>query len=141
MIQSFTRVAAACSLVLLCGSAETGDKLAIKAGKVITMTGETIENGVIVIEGGRITAVGSEEVKIPWDAEVLDHPELTAFPGFVQAHATQGMDRGNETIDVAPFLNIRDSVDPVSYFFEDCLRWGVTTINVQHAERCVIEKS
>ena len=40
------------------------------------------------------------------------------MPGFVQAHATGGMDRANETIDVAPFLRISDSIDPVSFFFE-----------------------
>jgi len=120
-------------------SATLGDKYAIKAGKVITLTGDAIPDGVIVIEGGRITAVGSaDEVKIPWDAEVLDVPNLVAFPGFVEAHTSSGMDRSNETIDTAPFLNIRDSIDPVGFYFEEALRWGITTINVQHGNQCVI---
>ena len=34
--------------------------------------------------------------------------------------------------DVAPFLDVRDSIDPISTYFEDSLRWGVLTINVQH---------
>ncbi|MCP3919941.1 MAG: amidohydrolase family protein [bacterium] len=131
--------AALCSLTFLAATAEAGDKYAVKAGTIVTMNGESIENGVIVMEGGRITAVGSEaDVKIPWDAEVLDVPDLVAMPGFVQAHATGGMDRSNETIDVAPFLQISDSIDPVAFFFEECIRWGVTTINVQHSTNCVI---
>ncbi len=105
--------------------ATVGDKYAVKAGTVITMAGDPIQDGVIVIEGGRITAVGTaDEVKIPWDAEVLDVPDKVAFPGFVEAHSSKGMDRPNETIDTAPFLNIRDSIDPVGFYFEDSLRWG-----------------
>ena len=121
------------------GVAGADDKYAVKAGKVITMAGDAIENGVIVIEGGRITAIGTADaVKIPWDAAVLDAPELTAAPGFVEALTNSGMDRANETVEVAPFLNIRDSIDPVSFFFEDSLRSGVTTINVQQGASCVI---
>ena len=112
-------------------------RLAIRAGKVITRAGETIENGTIVIENGQITAIGAE-VEIPWDVEVLDASHLTAFPGFVEAHGNRGMDRANENIDVAPFLDIRDSIDPVNFYFEDSLRWGVTTINVQQGNNCVI---
>ena len=114
-------------------------KYAVKAGSVHTMTGEAIENGVIVMEGGRVTAVGGvEDVQIPWDAVVLDVPELVAMPGWVEAHTYRGMDRPNETIDVAPFLDIRDSLDPVAFFFEDCLRSGITTINVQQGNSTVI---
>jgi imidazolonepropionase-like amidohydrolase len=119
--------------------ARADDKYAIKAGTVITMTGEPITDGVIVIEGGRITAVGpASEVKIPWDAAVLDAPELTAAPGFVEAYTSSGMDRANENIEVAAFLNIRDSIDPVAFYFEDSLRAGVTTLNVQQGSQCVI---
>ena len=115
------------------------DKVAVKAGMVHTLTGDPIENGVVVIEGGRITAVGApDQVQIPWDAVVLDLPDLVAAPGWVEAHTASGMDRANETIDVAPFLNIRDSIDPVSFYFEDCLRSGITTVNVQQGEQTVI---
>ncbi len=116
---------------------QTDGKVVIKAGRVITQAGEVLENGVIVIEGGRITAVGTD-VEGPWDAEVIDKPDLTAFPGFVDAHTSRGMDRPNESVDVTPFLDIADSIDPVNFFFEDCLRQGITTINVQHGRDCVI---
>jgi len=133
------RMAAALALAALAPLASAGDKYVVKAGTVITLAGEPIKDGVIVVEGGKITAVGkADEVKVPWDAEVLDKPELTAFPGFVEAHTSSGMDRANENIDVAPFLNIRDSIDPVGFYFEDSLRWGVLTMNVQQGAACVI---
>ncbi|HJO25875.1 MAG TPA: amidohydrolase family protein [Planctomycetota bacterium] len=131
-------IQSALTLTLLAAPLLAGDgRLAIRAGKIITQAGENIENGTIVIENGRITAVGAE-VEVPWDVEVLDATHLTAFPGFVEAHGNRGMDRPNENIDVAPFLNIRDSIDPVNFYFEDSLRWGVTTINVQQGNSCVI---
>lgn len=120
-------------------AAPQSGKVAIKAGKVHTTPGEpAIENGVVVIEDGRITAVGDSETKIPWDAEVIEMPSGVAFPGFVEAHSFRGTDRPNENIDVVPFLTIADSIDPVNFYFEDSLRWGVTTINVQQGNNTVI---
>lgn len=104
--------------------------IAIKVGRIITQAGPDIQNGVIVIRGGKIESVGPD-TKASWDVEVLDHSELVAFPGYVEAHTTRGMDRANENIDVAPFLDVRDSIDPISFFFEDCLRSGILTMNIQ----------
>ncbi len=118
--------------------AQAGDgNIVIKAGKVITNAGETIENGTIVIQGGRITAVG-KDIEYPWNAQVKEFPTSVAFPGFVEAHTTRGVDRPNENIDVAAFLNVKDSIDPVNFFFEDALRAGITTLNVQQGPDCVI---
>jgi imidazolonepropionase-like amidohydrolase len=114
-----------------------GGKIAIKAGRIITMAGPDIVNGVITIEDGRIQAVGAD-AKAAWDADVLDHPELVAFPGWVEAHTARGMDRPNENIPVAPFLDVRDSIDPISFYFEDSLRAGILTLNVQQGNACVI---
>ena len=133
--RSLVAAAAACLLA----SAGSAQKLVIEAGRIITQAGPDIVDGVIVVDGGRITALGpASEVEKPWDATVVGGPEVVAFPGFVEAHSSSGMDRANENLDVAPFLDIRDSIDPVAYYFEDCLRWGITTVNVQHGPQCVI---
>ncbi len=136
----FARRAIARALVLaapLAASAWAGEKTAIKVGRIITQNGADILNGVIVIEGGKIQAIGTD-VKVPWDAEVIDHPELVAFPGFIEAHTIRGMDRPNENVEVVPFLDVRDSIDPVNAYFEDSLRQGVTTINVQQGQATVV---
>ena len=36
---------------------------------------------------------------------------------------------------MAPFLDVRDSIDPISFFFEDCLRSGILTMNIQQVRR------
>jgi imidazolonepropionase-like amidohydrolase len=120
----------AVALGLAAAPAIAGGRIAIKVGRIVTQAGPDIVDGLIVIEDGRIKSVGAD-TKAPWDAEVLDHPELVAFPGYVEAHSTRGMDRPNENVDVAPFLDVRDSIDPISFYFEDSLRAGVLAINVQ----------
>jgi imidazolonepropionase-like amidohydrolase len=132
------RAVALAGFLLALAPLAAGQKLAIKTAKVIPGPGlAEIDKGVIVIEGGRITQIAAD-AKIPWDATVIDAPKLIAFPGFVEAHSWRGMDRPNENLDVAPFLSVRDSIDPVNFYFEDSLRWGVTTINVQQGNNCVI---
>lgn len=137
MIRAFSRLA---SLAALCiAPAIAGDSIAIKAGTVLTMTGAPIQDGIVLIADGRVVAVGSaDEVEIPWDAVLLDMPDMVAAPGFVEAHTSRGMDRANESLDVAPFLDVNDSVDPVNFYFEECLRSGITTVNVQQGNDTVI---
>lgn len=120
-------------------SAAPADKLVIEAGRIITQAGDDIADGVIVIENGRITAIGpAADVERPWDATVVGGPDFVVAPGFVEALSSNGMDRANENLDVTPFLDVRDSIDPVSFYFEDCKRWGITTINVQQGTQTVV---
>jgi imidazolonepropionase-like amidohydrolase len=63
--------------------------LALVGGKVVTMRGdEVLEDGVVVVEGNRITAVGRRnEVAIPSDAQVFDVSGTTVLPGLIDVHA------------------------------------------------------
>lgn len=59
---------------------------AIKAGRLIDPeTGTATNNQVILVEGEKITAVGSN-VSIPAGATVIDLSKLTVLPGLVDAH-------------------------------------------------------
>jgi imidazolonepropionase-like amidohydrolase len=104
-------------------------KIAIKAGKIITITKADIQNGIILIEDGTIKAVGSE-IEIPWDAFVIEAEDRIVMPGFVLAHTSSGLDRENENVPEVPFLSTFDSIDPLSPYFEDSLRDGVVAMLV-----------
>lgn len=128
-----------CASLLAAPADAQSDKLVIEAGHIILHDAEDIEDGVIVVENGRIAAIGAaDEVERPWDAVVVGGPDYTAAPGFVEALSWSGMDRSNENLDVVPFLNVRDSIDPVHFYFEDAKRWGITTINVQQGTNTVV---
>jgi imidazolonepropionase-like amidohydrolase len=104
-------------------------KLAIQAGKIITISGADIKNGVILVEDGIIKAVGTD-VEIPWDTFVIEAKDKVIMPGFVLAHTSSGLDMENENVPEVPFLSTFDSIDPISPYFEDSLRDGVVAMLV-----------
>jgi len=53
--------------------------LALRGGTVLTITGDTIENGIVVIQKGRITAVG-RALAIPPNLKVIDAAGNTSCP-------------------------------------------------------------
>lgn len=110
--------------------------LAIKGGKVITMTSKgTIDNAVVLIEGDSIQEIGSE-ITIPAGCEVVDAGGLYILPGFIDAHTHIGLeeeiyqvegDDVNETSDpITPQLRALDGINFLDLAFKDALRGGVT---------------
>jgi imidazolonepropionase-like amidohydrolase len=94
------------------------DLLAVKAGRIITVSGEEIVDGVILIRDGKIEAVG-KGLEVPWDAKVLDVGKQVVVPGFVETHSSRGVDRANENVpSVAVREHAFDSVNPLDPYFE-----------------------
>lgn len=113
--------------------------VAVRGGRVITVEGGEIDDGVVLVRDGRIAAVGSRAaVQLPYDATVIDATGKTVFPGFVLAHTSAGMDRANEALPVTPFLDVGDAMDPGSLAFEDALRDGITTLHVLQGDDTLI---
>src|SRR6476469_8877334 len=63
---------------------------AIVGARIVTVSGAAIENGTVVIQNGKIAAVGAN-VTIPAGAEKIDGKGLTVFPGMIDADTTLGM--------------------------------------------------
>lgn len=59
--------------------------IAIKGGKLLTVTHGIIENGTILIEDGKIKAVG-QNVQIPQGAEVINAEGKWVTPGLIDVH-------------------------------------------------------
>jgi imidazolonepropionase-like amidohydrolase len=135
-----TAMCSACALLFVPFSATTaqaqsGDTIAIKAGKIITISGPVIENGVVLVRGGKIAAVG-KNLEIQSGAKVLE--TAVVMPGLVEAHSSRGMDSPNENVPVVPFVTTADGIDPLHFSFEDALREGITTIHVIEGNATVI---
>jgi imidazolonepropionase-like amidohydrolase len=107
------------------------DQVAVKAGKILTITGPVIENGVVLIQNGRIQKIGkATDVEIPWTAKVVDGSDKVVMPTWVVAHSQGGQRGFNENMQNVPWLSVVDAIDPGSVYFEDCLRNGVGTVHV-----------
>ena len=108
----------------------------IKNGLVKTMAGEDIENGQVLLDGGKIAAVG-KEVSAPVDAQVIDAAGCIVAPGFVEGHCHIGLDEEaigfegddyNEMTDpVTPQMRGIDGLNPMDEAFFDAYSHGVTT--------------
>jgi len=80
-------------LAMLSTPAFTQDKpIALKGGKILTVTHGAIENGTIVMQGGKITAVGAaSSVNVPSDAQVIDATGMTIYPGLIDSETRLGL--------------------------------------------------
>jgi imidazolonepropionase-like amidohydrolase len=69
----------------------SNETIALKGGKLLTITHGVIENGVIVMQNGRITAVGGAGTSIPSGARVIDVTGMTVYPGLIDSETRLGL--------------------------------------------------
>ncbi len=63
---------------------------AIVGARIVTVSGAVIENGTVVIQNGKIAAVGAN-VSIPSGTERIDGKGLSVFPGMIDAGTNLGL--------------------------------------------------
>ncbi len=101
--------------------------LAIVGGDIQTVTRGVIRRGTILIQGGKILAVG-QQVEIPEDAEVIDAKGMVITPGFVSL----GMSRiGLGSSANSTQNKVADALDPYDQYMKFCLGVGITSGAVQ----------
>ncbi|MCV2348334.1 amidohydrolase family protein [Paucibacter sp. Y2R2-4] len=95
-----------------------GGAIAISGARIVTMKGdEVIPDGVIVVEGNRIAAIGAKGlVQVPAGARMLDASGKTIIPGLIDAHWHGGMGE-TEIIPQQSWVNYAS------------LAFGVTTLH------------
>ncbi len=109
----------------------------IKNGLLKPMDAPDIEQGQILLEGGRIKAIGRHIPEGEAAERVIDAAGRLVLPGFVEAHAHIGLDNEasgwpgldyNDIVDpVTPEMRAIDSIYPQDESFASALRAGVTT--------------
>ena len=111
--------------------------LVIKGGKVVTVTGETINGGVVAVDKGKIVFVG-KEYDAPSDAKVINARGKWVTPGLIDAHTHLSdfndlMDMhsqydGNEVSDpITPQVRAVDALYPFENGIKLARKAGFTT--------------
>ncbi|GAA3652162.1 amidohydrolase [Lentzea roselyniae] len=110
--------------------------IAITGGYVVPVDGEPVEGGTVLIQDGKIVAVGAD-VDIPDGVEVADADGAWVLPGFVEAHGHigvheeaegwAGQDTNEMTHPVGARMRALDAINPADLGFADALSGGVTT--------------
>lgn len=111
----------------------------IIGGKILTMAGREIEEGIIRLENGKITEVGSREeigINPKEDEKVLVVKNSLIMPGIIEAHCHMGIteekkgmegDDCNETVNpLTPYLRAIDAINPMDAAFGEAVKAGIT---------------
>src|SRR5712691_10366967 len=105
--------------VVLPGSANSQQAIVLKGGKLLTVSHGTIENGVLVIENGKITAVGSaEEVILPANARVQDVNGMTVYPGLIDSESYLGLTEISAEQMTNDLIELSDEIMPHMHVYD-----------------------
>jgi imidazolonepropionase-like amidohydrolase len=97
----------------VCIVAAQDKPVALKGGKLLTITHGVIENGVVVMQGGKITAVGSaSSVSVPADAQVIDVTGMTVYPGLIDSETNLGLTEISAEAMTNDLVEMSDEIMP-----------------------------
>jgi imidazolonepropionase-like amidohydrolase len=121
-------IAAALSPAQAAHSAPLAEVFAVRAKVLDLGDGRRVENGVLVVDGGKVRAAGAG-VQIPSDVAVIDHDGYVTA-GMVACHSYDGLsgENADPTRAVMPEARIIDAFDPSAADFARALAAGITTI-------------
>ncbi|MHC5111027.1 MAG: amidohydrolase family protein [Planctomycetota bacterium] len=136
------RLLALAAILSLVGGRPVVAQVAIFGDRVYPVDGTMIENGVVVIENGKITAVGAaSSTVVPDGLQRMTAPVVT--PGFVDAHSTVGFsgilnynhdqDQLERSTPMQPELRAIDAYNCREQLVEWVRSFGVTTMHTGHA--------
>lgn len=92
---------------------------AVKNATLVTGTGAVIENGTIVVQGGKIVALGTD-AKIPPTSEIIDGTGRTVYPGLIDLGTTIGL------TEIGSVAGTQDTSE-IGTFNPECL--ALTAVN------------
>ena len=114
--------------------AQDGGTFAVRGATIHTVANGAIEDGTIVLRGGRIIAVG-RDVEIPADAEIIDGQGKHVFPGMIDSFSSLGLTEvgavavTNDASELGrwnPHLNAHTAIHPASEHIPVARANGIT---------------
>ncbi len=130
-------------LLAVAGAGGASAQVAVHGQLVYTMAGPVMTDAVVLIEDGRIKAIGKRgEVQIPEDYEILEAAVVT--PGLVDARSVVGLagqynqqeadqDQLEKSEAIQPELRALDAYNPQERLVSWVRGFGVTTVQTGHA--------
>lgn len=135
-------IAASALLAVVLATGGAFAQVAVQGKTVYTMAGPPIEDGLVVIRGGKIVAVGkAADMTVPEGFRVLEARVVT--PGLIDAHSVVGLsgyynsphdqEQLEHSAPMQPDLRALDAYNPKEKLVEWVRGFGVTTIHTGHA--------
>jgi imidazolonepropionase-like amidohydrolase len=122
-----------CAIALAAAALSGAETILIRNATVLTITKGTVENGNVLIENGKIAAIG-KKVSAPADATIVDATGKYLMPGIIDCHSHTAVEGGvNEgTLSDSSMVNIKDVINPEDINIYRALAGGLTISNVLH---------
>ncbi|MGH9101987.1 MAG: amidohydrolase, partial [Acidimicrobiales bacterium] len=109
-------------------------------GRLVPVEDEPLDDGTLIVEDGRLSALGGPELKVPEQAIVVDAAGRWVLPGFIDVHTHVGLheeaegwagqDTNEMTDPVTAQVRALDAVNPADLGFADAIGGGVLAVNV-----------
>jgi imidazolonepropionase-like amidohydrolase len=120
------------AVLVALSTAATAQTTFVRFGTLVCGKGQVIHDATVVIEGDRITRVGSSEIAIPSDAKVIDLRRFTGIPGMIDVH-THMTYYWDKTPGTRPWTQLGSFGPAVTVFLAQesarkALETGVTTV-------------
>jgi imidazolonepropionase-like amidohydrolase len=112
---------------------QTGGDVLIKDATILTVTHGTIANGSILVQGGKIKAVGTG-LSAPEGVKVINAAGMVAMPGIIDTHshiAVQGS-VNEPSLSIVPEVRVKDVVTGDDIGIYRALAGGTTTARLLH---------
>jgi imidazolonepropionase-like amidohydrolase len=113
---------------------------AVTGGRVVPVAGQPIDGGTVLLDAGKIVAIGGPDFEVPDGAEVVDASGKWVLPGFIDAHAHvglaeeaegwAGLDVNEMTKPVTAYVRALDAINPADQGFRDAIGGGVLAVNI-----------
>ncbi len=103
------------------------EPIALVGGTIHTLAGDVIENGTILFEDGKITAVGAN-VNVPTNAVTKDVTGKHIYPGLIDSYSQMGIyeiGSVNMTVDVNEQGSINPNILPERAFHPESRHIGI----------------
>jgi imidazolonepropionase-like amidohydrolase len=133
--------------VILFSISSVSAQIAVRGETVWTMAGEPITNGVVLINGGKIEAVGAaNQIKIPANYKTVSAKVVT--PGLIDAHTVIGLNGYlnqpheqmalDASAPIQPELRAIDAYNAQEKLVEWVRQFGVTTVHTGHQPSALV---
>lgn len=110
---------ACCAWAQTVKPAATPTATVLRGGKILTVSHGVIENGTVVMENGKITAVGAAaSVAIPKGAQVVDVHGMTVYPGLIDSESRLGLTEISAENMTNDYIEPSDEIFPQLHVWE-----------------------